>query len=134
MEEMKTRELTQEEIEMLDRMSTKEALKYLGCEELEQPETVEEIKASLSPWGRQVVDFLVENYPIHIRTLRLTGQLRTIAEQRDEEATEMALKIEKEYMKEHHSEDYLTNLGYHYEAAAIAREIVNREVLFRKLW
>ena len=149
MDEIKQRRLTKEEIERIDKMTSEEAIKaldqlteeqrmqYLGCEGVKEPETVEQLRATLSrstTYGREVVDFIVEKYPMHVPTLLMTGELRQIAEKRDEEATELAIKIEREYMKTHHSEDYLTNLQYHYEAAAVARETINKEVLFRKLW
>ena len=133
-EVMEKRALTAEEMKMIQNMSKEEALKFLGCEEVEEPETVEEIKAGLLNSGRRVVDFIVEKYVGHVQMLRLTGRLKTIAETRQEEAAELMVKLLKEYMEKHKSDDYLTYFQYLNEARAFAEEIVNREVLFRSIW
>ena len=133
-EVMEKEALTAEEMEMMETMTREELMQMAGCEEVKEPETVEEIKATLLSSGRQVVDFIVEKYPRHVQMLRLTGRLKLIAQQRQEEATEMMVKIQKEYMEKHQSEDYLTNLQYQNEARALAQETVNQEILFRDIW
>lgn len=102
------------------------------CNVKNYKEAVEEIKAGLQPSGRRVVDFLVDTYPKRLTDWISSGELKLIAESRQEEATELMLRVEKEFMRMHRSEDYLTNLQYHYEARAIAQEQAN-QVLFRGL-
>lgn len=93
---------------------------------------LEKVKAGLQPSGRRVVDFLADTYPERLPEWMSSGELTKIAECRQEEATEVMLRMEKEYLKLHKSDDYLTNLQYHYEARAIAQEHVN-QILFEEL-
>lgn len=100
---------------------------------MEMMHKIESVKADLLNYGRQVVDFIVEQYPERIPLMLLTGELKTIAQHREIEATEMMMRLEKEYAKTHHSEDFMTNLQMLHEGRAIAQETVNKEILFKSL-
>ena len=100
---------------------------------MEMMHKIENVKADLLNYGRQVVDFIVEQYPERIPLMLLTGELKTIAQHREIEATEMMMRLEKEYAKSHHSEDFMTNLQMLHEGRAIAQETVDKEILFKSL-
>lgn len=111
--------------EIMENNTLQELLASLGTEdEQDQP---------LGKYGRMAMDYLNETNPQRFMLLKMTGKLMSMMHDIDEQATNMMLKIEGDYIKQHplpNGDDFMAVVRARNTARVIAEEFVLHDLIY----
>ncbi|MFR5393453.1 MAG: TnpV protein [Roseburia faecis] len=123
------------EIQKMQNMTEKEALKYLGLERTPVYGDLDQILSKKNSWARMIVNYLMENYPELMPLMVCNGKLEILLDQRIAQATEQYDTMQKnlqEKMK-------VQTMSFPERVLAEQRireqimEVISKEILYKPL-
>ena len=87
------------EIQKMQNMTEKEALKYLGLEQTPVYGDLDQILSKKNSWARMIVNYLMESYPELMPLMVCNGKLEILLDQRIAQAMEQYDTMQKNLQK-----------------------------------
>ena len=121
-----------EELDMSQELLNNKELQAL-LSTLKEGETMEYEDQPLGKYGRMAMKYLHDTNPQRYSLLKMTGELMTTMYRIDEEATEMLIKIEDDYIKRNplpSGDDFMAVVRAWNTARSVAEEFVLNDLIY----